>query len=149
MNSRAWKWALVSAPVVLSVSACMGWGGYAQAKNVHESQLIGTWHARDCGATLTLKPHGSASATGIPTEMDLNGKVTKRVSADGTWEISDADADQQLEVTLRDEETPFGLYRDRGHLVVGLTVGDPDDANRCILTRESRSTGKAATVVRQ
>ncbi|MFE7172630.1 hypothetical protein [Streptomyces sp. NPDC057616] len=140
MNSRAWKWALVSAPVVLSVSACMGWGGYSPAKNVHDSQLIGTWHTRGCGATLTLQPNGSASATGIPTEMDLNGKVTKRVSADGTWEISESGAEQHLDVTLRDEETPFELYRDKGHLVVGLTVGDPDDANSCILTRHSKST---------
>jgi hypothetical protein len=64
----------------------MGWGGYPPAKDVHASQLIGTWHAADCKATLTLSRDGSASATGIPSEADLNGKVTHRISGDGTWE---------------------------------------------------------------
>ncbi|GGU75362.1 hypothetical protein GCM10010260_04280 [Streptomyces filipinensis] len=137
MNSRAWKWALISAPMALSVSACTGWGGYPQAKNVHDSQLIGTWRAGDCGTTLTLRPDRSASATGIPADMDLNGKITRRLSGDGTWEIHKSGAGQELDVTIGDEETPFGLYRDKGRLSVGLTVGDPDDMNWCTLTRHS------------
>ncbi|MFD8307113.1 hypothetical protein ACFV29_32945 [Streptomyces sp. NPDC059690] len=140
MNSRAWKWALISAPMALSVSACVGWGGYPQAKNVHASQLVGTWRAQDCDTTLTLKADGSASATGIPTDMDLNGKVLHRLSGDGTWDIYESGAEQELDVTVKDEETPFNFYRDKGHLVVGLTVGDPDDMNRCVLTRQSRPT---------
>ncbi|MFG2792750.1 hypothetical protein [Streptomyces sp. NPDC048419] len=43
------------------------------------------------------------SATSIPTEMDLNGKITKRVSG-GTWEMDESGAEQQLDVTLRDEK---------------------------------------------
>ncbi|MGW5434641.1 hypothetical protein ACWET9_47305 [Streptomyces sp. NPDC004059] len=137
MSSRAWRWALISAPMVLSVSACMGWGGYPPAKNVHESQLIGIWRARDCNTTLTLNRDGSASVTGMPTEMDLAGKATQRVSGDGTWEIDKSGAKQELDVTIRDEETPFDLYRNKGRLLVGLTVGDPDDMNWCALTKHS------------
>ncbi|QTD95807.1 hypothetical protein [Streptomyces cyanogenus] len=134
MDSRAWKRALILVPVALSVSACMGWGGYPPAKNVHNSQLIGTWRTRDCDTTLVLKPDGSASATGIPADTDLNGKITRRLSGDGTWEIYKSGAEQELDVTVGDEETPFDLYRDKGRLVVGLTVGDPDSMNWCILT---------------
>jgi hypothetical protein len=137
MNSRAWKWALISAPMALSVSACMGWGGYPPAKNVRDSQLIGSWHARDCDTTLTLNRDGSASVTDMPTEMDLDGKVTHRVGGDGTWEIDKSGAKQKLDVTIGDEITPFDLYRDKGRLLVGLTVGDPDDMNWCVLTKHS------------
>ncbi|MEV5735567.1 hypothetical protein [Streptomyces sp. NPDC052292] len=137
MNSRAWKWALISAPLVLSVSACMGWGGYPVAKNVHESQLIGTWRAEDCDTTLTLSRDGSASVTGMPTEMNLDGKVTQRVSEDGTWEIDKAGAEQELDLNIKDEWTSFDLYRGKGRLLVGLTVGDPDNMNWCALTRDS------------
>ncbi|MEU2620178.1 hypothetical protein ABZ642_18950 [Streptomyces sp. NPDC007157] len=147
MSSRVGKWALISAPVALSVSACVGWGGYPHAKNVHESQLIGTWHARKCDTTLTLNPDGSASATGIPTEMQLNGKVTQRVTGDGTWEINESDDGQQLDVAIEDEHTPFDLYRDKGRLLVALTVGDPDDMNSCILTRHSKTAATARTAV--
>ncbi|WP_157857778.1 hypothetical protein [Streptomyces durhamensis] len=139
MNSRSWKWALISAPMALSVSACMGWGGYPQAKNVHDSELIGTWRARDCDTTLTLRPDRSASAAGIPTETDLNGKITRRLSGDGTWAIYTSGAEQELDVTIGDEETPFDLYRDKGRLSVGLTVGDPDEMNWCTLTRHSKT----------
>ncbi len=149
MNSRAWKWALISAPMALSVSACMGWGGYPPAKNVHDSQLIGTWRARECDTTLTLNPDGSASATGIPTEMHLDGKVTQRASGDGTWEIYKSGAEQELDVTIGDEETPFDLYRDNGRLLVALTVGDPDDMNWCTLTRHSKNGSHAPTVVQR
>ncbi|MGV9903229.1 hypothetical protein ACWDU8_12220 [Streptomyces sp. NPDC003388] len=137
MNSRALKWALISAPLVLSVSACMGWGGYPVAKNVHESQLIGTWRAEDCDTTLTLNRDGSASVTGMPTEMNLDGKVTRRVSGDGTWEIDKAGAEQELDLNIKDEWTSFDLYRDKGRLLVGLTVGDPDNMNWCALTGDS------------
>lgn len=135
MNSRIWKWALISAPMALSVSACMGWGGYPPAKNVHDSQLVGTWRARQCDTTLTLNPDGSATATGIPTDMDLSGKIRHRISGDGTWKIYKSGAEQELDVTIGHDETPFDLYRDNGRLVVGLAVGDPDDMNWCILTR--------------
>ncbi|MER5894840.1 hypothetical protein [Streptomyces sp. NPDC001876] len=137
MSGRAWKWALISVPVVLSVSACMGWGGYPHAKNVHDSQLVGTWRARECGTTLTLSPDGSASATGIPTEMELDGKVTRDVSGDGAWEIDGSGVEQQLEVDTGGGITLFDLYRDKGRLLVGLTVGDPDNMNWCVLTRHS------------
>jgi hypothetical protein len=136
MNSRAWKRALVSAPLVLSVSGCVGWGGYPHAKNVHESQLTGTWRAQECHTTLTLHSDGSASATGIPTEMELDGEVTQKVGGDGTWEIDESGDTQQLDVTTEDQVTSFDLYRDKGRLLVGLTVGDPDDANWCVLTRQ-------------
>ncbi|MEU4083299.1 hypothetical protein ACWD4F_18655 [Streptomyces aureus] len=149
MNSRAWKWALISAPVVLSVSACVGWGGYPSAKNVHESQLVGTWRARECGTTVTLKPDGSASAVGIPTEMELDGKVTQKVGGDGTWRIDEFSDEQQLEVAVGNEYISFGLYRDKGRLLVGLTVGDPDDMNWCILTRHSKKEAHAPTAVHQ
>ncbi|MEU6665833.1 hypothetical protein [Streptomyces sp. NPDC046727] len=139
MSSRAWKWALVSAPMALAVSACMGWGGYPHAKNIHESQLIGTWRARKCDTTVTLKRDGSASATGIPTEMRLDGKITQRVSGDGTWKIDEFGAEQQLDLVIGDEHTPFDLYRDKGRLLVALTVGDPDDMNACILTSKQRN----------
>uniref|UniRef100_A0AAU3I938 Lipoprotein n=1 Tax=Streptomyces sp. NBC_01393 TaxID=2903851 RepID=A0AAU3I938_9ACTN len=137
MNSRAWKRALVSASLALSVSGCVGWGGYPHAKNVHESQLIGTWRAQKCHTTLTLSAAGSASATGIPTEMELDGKVTQKVGGDGTWEIDESGDTQQLDVTIENQGTSFDLYRDKGRLLVGLTVGDPDDANWCVLTRQS------------
>lgn len=137
MSSRAWKWALVSAPLVLLVSGCVGWGGYPHAKNVHEPQLIGTWRAQKCHATLTLNSDGSASATGIPTEMELDGKVTQAVGGDGSWKIDESGAAQQLDVTIEEQDTVFDLYRDKGRLLVGLTVGDPDDANWCVLTRQS------------
>ncbi|MFF3634822.1 hypothetical protein [Streptomyces sp. NPDC002250] len=137
MYSRAGKWALMSALTVLSVSACTGWGGYPPAKNVHGSQLVGTWRARDCDTTLTLKRDGSASVTGMPTEMDLDGKVTHRGGGDGTWEIDGSRAEQELDVTIGNETTPFDLYRDEGRLLVGLTVGDPDDMNWCVLTKRS------------
>ncbi|MGW2446774.1 hypothetical protein [Streptomyces sp. NPDC001675] len=137
MYSRAGKWALMSALTVLSVSACTGWGGYPPATNVHGSQLVGTWRARDCDTTLTLKRDGSASVTGMPTEMDLDGKVTHRGGGDGTWEIDGARAEQELDVTIGNETTPFDLYRDDGRLLVGLTVGDPDDMNWCVLTKHS------------
>ncbi|MGW7378732.1 hypothetical protein [Streptomyces sp. NPDC054794] len=149
MNSRAWKWALISAPMALSVSACMGWGGYPHAKDVHGSQLIGTWRARKCDTTLTLRPDGSASATGIPTDMDLNGKITQRHSGDGTWGIYESGAEQELDVTIGDEETPFDLYQDKRRLVVGLTVGDPDNMNWCILTRHSQKAADTPTAVQQ
>jgi hypothetical protein len=149
MNGRAWKWALISAPVALSVSACMGWGGYPHAKNVHGSQLIGTWRARECDTTLTLNPDGSASTTGIPTEMKLDGKVTQRVSGDGTWEIDESGAEQQLDVVMGDQHTPFDLYRDNGRLLMALTVGDPDDMNWCTLTRHSKTAANAPTAVQQ
>ncbi|MDT0469919.1 hypothetical protein [Streptomyces gibsoniae] len=90
-----------------------------------DHQLIGTWRAQDCDTTLALHRDGSASVTGIPTEMDLDGKVTQRVSGDGTWEIYKSGAEQELDVTIGDEGTPFDLYRDKGRLLVGLTVGDP------------------------
>ncbi|MER7809446.1 hypothetical protein [Streptomyces sp900116325] len=149
MDSRAWKWALISAPVVLSVSACVGWGGYPPAKNVHESQLVGTWRARKCGTTVTLKPDGSASATGIPAEMELDHKVTQRVGGDGTWGVDEFSGEQQLEVVVDNEHIPFDLYRDKGRLLVGLTVGDPDDMNWCILTRHSKTAAHAPTAVQQ
>ncbi|MER6473216.1 hypothetical protein [Streptomyces collinus] len=139
MDGRAWKGALILAPVALSVSACVGWGGYPPAKNVHESQLVGTWRARKCGTSVTLKPDGSASATGIPTEMELDSKVTQRVSGDGTWGIDELSGEQLLEVVVGNEHIPFDLYRDKGRLLVGLTVGDPDDMNWCILTRQSKT----------
>ncbi|MEU2925853.1 hypothetical protein ABZ636_12530 [Streptomyces sp. NPDC007251] len=132
----------MSAPMALSVSACMGWGGYPLAKNVHASQLIGTWHAADCEATLTLNPDGSASAAGIPTDTDLNGKVTQRISGNGTWEIDKSGGDEELDVTIRDEVTSFDLYRNDGHLLVALTIGDPDDMNWCVLTRQPKSATK-------
>ncbi|MFI0964077.1 hypothetical protein ACH4S8_22050 [Streptomyces sp. NPDC021080] len=149
MDSRAWKCALILAPVVLAVSSCVGWGGYPPAKNVHESQLVGTWRARKCGTTVTLKPGGSASATGIPTEMELSGKVTQRVGGDGTWRIDEFSGEQQLEVAVGNEYIPFGLYRDKGRLLVGLTVGDPDDMNWCILTRHSKTATDSPTAVQQ
>ncbi|MGW7259130.1 hypothetical protein [Streptomyces sp. NPDC054834] len=149
MNSRAWKWALMSAPMALSVSACMGWGGYPPAKNVHASQLIGIWRARGCDTTLALNPDGSASATGIPTEMDLDGKVAQRVSGDGTWEIDESGVERQLELVMEDQRTPFDLYRDKGRLLVALTVGDPDDMNSCLLTRHSNTAVNAPTAVQQ
>jgi hypothetical protein len=115
----------------------VGWGGYPHAKNVHESQLTGTWRAQECHTTLTLHSDGSASATGIPTEMELDGEVTQKVGGDGTWEIDESGDTQQLDVTTEDQVTSFDLYRDKGRLLVGLTVGDPDDANWCVLTRQS------------
>ncbi|MFC8263691.1 hypothetical protein ACFUNF_40350 [Streptomyces sp. NPDC057291] len=151
MDSRAWKWALISAPVVLSVSACVGWGGYPLAKNVHESQLVGTWRARKCGTTVALKSDGSASATGIPTDTDveLDSKVTQRVSGDGTWGIDEFSGKQQLEVVVGNEHIPFDLYRDKGRLLVALTVGDPDDMNWCILTRHSKTAAHTPTALQQ
>ncbi|MFD8425231.1 hypothetical protein [Streptomyces sp. NPDC059466] len=149
MNGRAWKWALMSIPAALSVCACTGWGGYPPAKNVHDSQLIGTWHARKCDTTLTLNPDRSASATGVPTEMELDGKVTQRVSGNGTWKIDDFGGEQQLDVVMGDEHTPFDLYRDKGRLLVALTVGDPDNANSCVLTRQSKTAAYAPAPVRQ
>lgn len=100
MHGRGWKLALIAAAAVLSVSACVGWGGYPPAKNVHESQLIGTWRARDCGTTVVLHPEGAASATGIPTEMELDSKVTHRVNGDGTWRIDEVGGEQQLDVAM-------------------------------------------------
>ncbi|OIJ68343.1 hypothetical protein WN71_007940 [Streptomyces mangrovisoli] len=123
--------------MMMSVSACGGWGGYPAAKNVHESQLVGTWRDPDCGTEVTLKRDGSASATGIPTEMELDGKVTQKVGGAGTWEIGEFRGDQQLEVAAGDTYITFDLYSDKGRLLVGLTVGDPDDMNWCILTRKS------------
>ncbi|WP_327124762.1 hypothetical protein OG243_26105 [Streptomyces sp. NBC_01318] len=149
MNSQAWKWALIAAPVVLSVSACVGWGGYPPAKNVHESQLIGTWHAGKCDTTVTLDPDGSASAAGIPTEMELDGKVTQRVGGDGTWKVNEFGGEQQLDVITGNEVTTFDLYRDKGRLLVALTVGDPDSMNGCILTRRSKTAANAPTAVQQ
>ncbi|MFF7235654.1 hypothetical protein [Streptomyces collinus] len=145
MDSRAWKWALMVTPVVLSVSACTGWGGYPPAKNVHESQLVGAWRARKCGTSVTLKPDGSASATGIPTEMELDGKVTRRVSGEGTWGIDEFSGEQQLEVVVGNEHIPFDLYRDKGRLLVGLTVGDPDNMNWCVLTSQSKTPAHTPT----
>jgi hypothetical protein len=127
----------------------MGWGGYPHAKNVHDSQLIGSWRARDCDTTLTLRPDQSASATGIPTDMDLNGKVTQRLSGDGAWEIYKSGAEQELDVTIGGETTPFDLYRDKGRLLVGLTVGDPDNMNWCTLTRQSKTAANAPTAAQQ
>lgn len=137
MSGRAWKWALISAPMALSVSACVGWGGYPHAQNVRASQLVGTWRSQDCDTTLTLKADGSASAAGIPTDMDLDGRTVDSLSGAGTWDIHESGAEQELDVTIENEETPFNLYRDNGHLVVGLSVGDPDDMNSCVLTRHS------------
>ncbi|MFF0186720.1 hypothetical protein [Streptomyces sp. NPDC005244] len=145
MNGRTWKWALVTAPIVLSVAACVGWGGYPPAKNVRESQLIGTWHNKKCDTTVTLNPDGSASAIGIPTEMELDHKVTHRVSGDGTWRIDEFSGEQQLDVKVKVQAASysalledFDLYRDKGRLLVALIVGDPDDDNWCILTRDSK-----------
>ncbi|MFE6760737.1 hypothetical protein ACFVDQ_45350 [Streptomyces sp. NPDC057684] len=150
MDSRAWKWALISAPVVLSVSACVGWGGYPPAKNVHESQLMGTWRDRECDTTLTLHPDGSASAAGIPTEMDpIHGTITQRVSGDGTWKIDKFGGEPQLDFAMGLEHIPFDLYRDEGRLLVGLTVGDPDSWGPCILTRRSTAVANALTAVQQ
>jgi hypothetical protein len=143
MHGRGWKLALIAAPAVLSVSACVGWGGYPPAKNVHESQLIGTWRARDCGTTVVLHPEGAASATGIPTEMELDSKVTHRVNGDGTWRIDEVGGEQQLDVAMGYEHISFDLYRDKGRLLVGLTVGDPDDMNWCVLTRQSKPAANA------
>ncbi|MFE4683023.1 hypothetical protein ACFRNJ_19640 [Streptomyces sp. NPDC056721] len=149
MDSRTWKWALISAPVMLSVSACVGWGGYPPAKNVHNSQLIGTWSGRKCGTTVTLNPDGSASATGIPAEMELDLKVTQEISGDGTWKVNEFGGEQQLDVITGNEVTTFGPYRDKGHLLVALTVGDPDTMNWCILTRHSKTAANAPTAVQQ
>lgn len=135
---------------MLSVSACVGWGGYPPAKNVHESQLIGTWHARKCGTTVTLNRDGSASATGIPTEMDpIHGTVTQEVSGDGTWKIGEFSGEQQLDVLMGYELITFDLYRDKGRLLVALTVGDPDSMNWCILSRHSKTAVNAPTAVQQ
>ncbi|MFE5009233.1 hypothetical protein ACFRJ3_32135 [Streptomyces sp. NPDC056696] len=152
MNGRTWKWALITTPLVLSVSACVGWGGYPPAKNVRESQLVGTWHARKCDTTVTLNPDGSASATGIPTEMEFDHKVTHRVSGDGTWGIEEFSGEQQLEVAVEVLAASysrllvdFDLYRDKGRLLVALTIGDPDSDNRCILTKQSKTAGNTPT----
>ncbi|MGW4434754.1 hypothetical protein ACWELO_03055 [Streptomyces sp. NPDC004596] len=135
MGGRAGKWVLLAAPVALSVSACMGWGGYPPATNVREAQLVGTWRARECAATVTLNADGTASLAGVPAEMGLDSRVTRRIDGRGAWEIDESDAGQELDVVVDDEATPFDLYRDNGRLVVGLTVGDPDEMNWCTFDR--------------
>ncbi|GGW28755.1 hypothetical protein GCM10010503_00220 [Streptomyces lucensis JCM 4490] len=130
---------------VLSVAACAGWGGYPHAKNVRTSQLVGTWRDRDCDTTLTLHADGSASVTGMPTEMALDHKVKHRLSGDGTWEIGEFGSEQQLEVAVGHVHTSFDLYRNEGRLLVGLIVGDPDDMNRCVMSRHSKTAADAPT----
>ncbi|MFC9672673.1 hypothetical protein [Streptomyces sp. NPDC056949] len=110
---------------------------------------MGTWSARKCGTTVTLNPDGSASATGIPAEVGLDHKVTQVISGDGTWKVNEFGGEQQLDVITNNEVTTFDLCRDKGHLLVALTVGDPDSMNWCILTRHSTTAANAPTAVQQ
>lgn len=150
LNSQAWKWALIAAPVVLSVSACVGWGGYPCGEE--RPRVSAHRHL----ARREVRHHGDLGSgrigvrrRSIPTEMELDGKVTQRVGGDGTWKVNEFGGEQQLDVITGNEVTTFDLYRDKGRLLVALTVGDPDSMNGCILTRRSKTAANAPTAVQQ
>ncbi|MER5382973.1 hypothetical protein ABT040_22270 [Streptomyces sp. NPDC002688] len=82
----------------------------------------------------------------------IHGTVTRRAGGDGTWKIDKFSREPQLDFAIGYEHIPFDLYQDKGRLLVGLTVGDPDDMddmNECILTRRSKSAANAPTAVQQ
>ncbi|MFE0374436.1 hypothetical protein ACFW1M_02400 [Streptomyces inhibens] len=130
----------VTGAALIATSACSYvFGAIPPAGHVRASQLVGTWHSRECKATLRLNANKSGAASGVPTDMPppgLSGPV-KRFSGDGTWKIFRHEDVQSLDFEGDNVEIVFDLFVDGKRLVVVAFVGDdPDNSNSCEFARD-------------